>query len=410
MSTSMNDSNRGLTGVAESLFLFLLVWVASTRLIVKTALQGSLFGSDSPLLYQAATLGFNYFEFGAVRRGLGGTMTYLIGGDLLVATMLFHLTWAAAVAGGVVVLIRRMQAPMWVRLTYAIVVIAVMLRWAEDAGRTDMAIAALLAMATVAVQRGRLDVAVAFLSVGIFIHESAMIFGLPLLVALVYARGGWASFAPRARIGAVAMFVLGIAAYASLGWLPQAGTQAMVDGVRAKFVPHEYVDWAIYFAVSGMRGVVTSICQNWTDPSYFVHPFGGAVVLCLAWIALSWRKRDSWLAMAVAALPGFVFLCIVANDIARWTMFALFNIWLVGVTLRRGPGRPGIPPWASVAAALAIVPLTHPKPNKIEFPIYAGSPAIEWAVRKLHGPRTPSVQEALQRCDPQWRQVLGDRL
>ena len=67
-----------------------------------------------------------------------------------------------------------------------------------------------------------------------------------------------------------------------------------------------------------------------------------------------------------------------------------------------------MPSWLSIAAVLAFLPLLHPKPDKIEYPIYAGSPLFEKAVRKFGGPRTPSLMEALQRCDPQWRSVLGD--
>ena len=102
----------------------------------------------SPLLYQAATLGFNYFELGAVRRGLGGSIVHLLSRDILLATVYFHLLAAAAVAAGATLVFARLTAPLATRLAFVFVALAIMLRWAEDAGRTDMAVAALLAFAT----------------------------------------------------------------------------------------------------------------------------------------------------------------------------------------------------------------------------------------------------------------------
>ena len=101
--------------------------------------------------------------------------------------------------------------------------------------------------------------------------------------------------------------------------LPHASVGTMVDVVRSKFAPHVVVDWAIYFAVSGARGVQTSICQNLTDPSYWVHPLGGLVVLAVVAVGLSGDPARDWPAMAVAALPPFLFLVVVANDTSRWT-------------------------------------------------------------------------------------------
>lgn len=399
-----------LRPVGETWLVALVVFLASTRLIARFAWSGELFGADSPLLYQAGTLGFNYPQFGAVRRGLGGTLTWLLGHDLLHATVRFHLGWAALVALGVAALYRRLDAPAPVRWAFVLVAVAIMLRWAEDAGRTDMAVVALFAFATLAVQRGRLDLAVAGIGVGLFVHESSMIFGLPLLAGLLLARGRDAAPDRRMVLRAGAVLAASLAGYLLLGLLPHASDATMVGTIRAELPRSEIVDWALYFALGGMRGVVTSICQNRHDPSYLIHPVGGLVVLLAVGAALAWRVRDDAPALALAALPGFVFLCIVANDIARWTMFAAFNLWLVAVSVPRTRARRNLTPWLSVAVAAAVIPLVHPKPDKIEFPIYAGSPLVEWVARRLHGPRTPSVQEALAACDPHWREVLGDRV
>src|SRR6476620_6480014 len=78
--------------------LFALLSLLSLRRIATATYRGTLLTHDSPLLYQAATLGFNYFDFGAVRRGLGGSIVYLLGDNLLRATAVFHILSSALVA------------------------------------------------------------------------------------------------------------------------------------------------------------------------------------------------------------------------------------------------------------------------------------------------------------------------
>jgi hypothetical protein len=199
-----------------------------------------------------------------------------------------------------------------------------------------------------------------------------------------------------------------------MSYLPHSDLQSMVDAVRAKFVPHLQVDWALYFALSGTRGVATSICQNWTDPSYWTHPFGGAVVLIVVYIALAGGRKYEIPIMLIAAIPPFAFLCIVANDTARWTMLASFNLCLVSSFAASTEKQTYIPSWLALAAAFILLPLIHPSPRMaalfvndwVEYPIYVGSPAIEWVLRKAGAPRTPGLTEALERCDPDWRRVL----
>jgi hypothetical protein len=391
-----------------SVVLFVVLLAASTRFLLASYHRGDLFTVDSLLFYQAGTLGFNYFEMGAVRRGLGGSIVYLLSSDTLHGTVAFHLLSAAAVALPVTWLVSRLQMSLFKRTVFAFVAMSIVLRWAEDAGRTDMAIAALLAGATIAMVRGRLVLAVAALCVGLFMHESSFIFGVPLLAGLALRQGGASAFSGRDKAGAAFVLGLGLTGYLLLPYLPHADTQAMVDTVRSKFPPHRYVDWAIYFAVSGPRGVEASICQNLTDPGYWIHPFGGAVVLLAVWLALGASRRQESVPVLVAAVPPFAFLCIVANDTARWTMLASFNIWLVLSTLPQPLPASPTAKWRAAASALAFLLLSYPKPTKVEHPIYAGSPLIETVFRKLGGPMTPDVDVALRRCDPNWLGVLGD--
>ena len=69
---------------------FLLLVALSTRLLARAAWRGNLLTDESPLLYQAAAIGFSYFDVGFVRRGLAGSVVSLLGPDRLLGTAIFH--------------------------------------------------------------------------------------------------------------------------------------------------------------------------------------------------------------------------------------------------------------------------------------------------------------------------------
>lgn len=381
--------------------------VASARFAVPGLRSGSYDDVVLQVLYQAGTLAFNYVDFGAIRRGLGGSIAWALSADLVRGTIAFHFVFALSVASTIVWLFRGLTASPWTRCAFALTAAVVMTRWGGDGGRTDMAVATLLACTAIAFRCGRPALATAFVGVGLFVHESSLIFGLPLLAALVQQRGGWSQMAPRQRKAGAGALAFALAAYAGMGLLPRADTATMVAAVRAKLIPHEHVEWAMYYALSGLRGVTTSLCQNLTDPSYWVHPTSGLIVMAIAAAALLGRQRAQWGWALLAALPGFVFLCIVANDASRWAMFGCFNIWLVAAS---APGmHPSRPGRLGFALAILLVPLVLYRPAGIEYRIYAPSPLLERVVRELGGARTPSVEEALARCDPSWAEVLGRR-
>lgn len=391
--------------------LIVLLVLCSTRFAWGALLRGDASEMREYVLYQAGTLAFNYFEFGAVRRGLGGSIVHLLGPDTLFSTVAYHLLSATAVAGVAARVYQRMPRDGIERALFALAIVAFMLRWGDDAGRTDLSVVALLGGAAIAMRSGRAVLAVVLVSVGLFIHESSYVFGLPLLAALAWQQGGPRAFDTPTRIRVALVFALTLGLYLGMGRLPHADTAAMVQAVRAKLPPHIHVEWAMYFALSGMRGVQTSLCQNATDPSYWVHPVSGLVLLALTWLLLNGRRRAGLGPALLAALPGYTFLCVVANDASRWALFALFNVWLISAALP-SPSTSRAP--ATRWRRLGMLALTYgwavlvlAKPGSITYRVYAPSPALEYAVRQLGGPRTPSIEEALARCDPDWQSVLG---
>src|SRR4051812_27639839 len=106
-----------------ALLLWLLLVGLSTRLLVSAVRRHVLQTEESPLLYHAATLAFNYVDFGFVRRGLAGSLVRLFGDDWLRGSAVFHVLAAAAVAAAACVLFARLRRPLPERLAFALLLI-----------------------------------------------------------------------------------------------------------------------------------------------------------------------------------------------------------------------------------------------------------------------------------------------
>src|SRR4051812_41671125 len=114
----------------ETTAVFLVLLLLSARLLISATYQHTLQSPRSPLLYHAGTLAFNYFDFGFVRRGLGGSIVHLIGGTVLRATAIFNMLSAAAVSAVACLLLTRLEPPAR-RATFVVLLMAIVMRWAE---------------------------------------------------------------------------------------------------------------------------------------------------------------------------------------------------------------------------------------------------------------------------------------
>src|SRR5271165_5254751 len=88
--------------------------------------------------YIIVYLGVNYFQFGAVRRGLVGSIIYLSGVNLVFGAFLLYgisLVFFITVA---FVVLRRMPTSANAHLPFVVVLGALLLFWSTDVGRTDM--------------------------------------------------------------------------------------------------------------------------------------------------------------------------------------------------------------------------------------------------------------------------------
>jgi hypothetical protein len=404
--TPVNPSSS-LASMRELIALGLLLACATATPLIRYSFYGDIFAAFDDRLYQAGVLAFNYFEFGPIRRGLAGSVVYLLGHDILKASTRFFLLSAVAVALPVMWLYRSLPLPRTARYAFAATIVAIMLRWAGDIGRTDMLVAAGIAAAAIATTRGRLGLAALMLGMGLMIHETSVIFGAPLLVVILMRPGAWSAVSAASKWRGAAVLLLSLAVYAGMTHLPHASDTMMSEVVRAKFAPTKYVDWAVYFALSGLRGLRTNLCQNGQDPTYWMHPAGGLLLVALTTMALGWNLRREGALTAVATIPPLVFLSIFTNDISRWAMFAMFNVWLLHAVAHRREGRRTISEREALLAAVALLVLTSNKLGTAPTPIYSPSPVLERiAVRLFRTGPTPNVEDALKSCDPTWHDFV----
>ncbi|HYZ61644.1 MAG TPA: hypothetical protein VE650_04260, partial [Acetobacteraceae bacterium] len=134
-----------------------MVFIAALALALGPALGGLLRG-QLPYIsdYISATLSLNYFQFGAIRRGLGPSIAYVLGPNPRVAFAIFYIVNLVLCAAVFSWAFSKIRAPLPVLLAFAVVLADLLVFWRFDAGRTDVLVAVLLVAAAIAVAIGRL--------------------------------------------------------------------------------------------------------------------------------------------------------------------------------------------------------------------------------------------------------------
>lgn len=398
--------------VAEALLLGALLLAASGRFFYAAWRSNALAPLREVFLqYKAATLAVDFVDFGAVHRGLGGSLARVFTSDAVDAAIAFHFASALGVACVLALLFARFQAPVVRRVGFAVVALALMMRWGEDGGRTDLAVVALLGAATLAWASGRTVTAALTVGLGLFIHEASVILGVPLLAASAWrdaARGdpSWQRVrAPLVILGAA------LAVYFAFHWLPHSTNAEIAARVRERVGNNEAVDVALYFALAGSRGIRAAMCANANDPAAPMHVAMGLVVIAVTALALApWRGGSRWMVL-LAGLPGYLLLAGVANDHARWTLFACMALWLFAISapgpaLASSGRKVALADVACLAAGcvlvLALVPATRPGISRVVSPV----PRVDQWLYRSPGPKPLGFAEVVARCDPQWREVL----
>jgi len=229
------------------------------------------------LLYQAATLGVNYPEFGAVRRGLVGTLIHWSGLPLIAGTAVFHVIGALLLVGLVAYLLRRAELPAaaWWRAAGGMALLFVC--WGEDAGRPDMTVAALVLLASIFLMAGRPLAWTLTLLLGLGVHENVVVLGLPFAMVLWVAPPGLRlptgyGVAAAALAAVLAAVLVALAAYAiGFDLLPHVPGEQMRARIAERLPEHTMVALGLYFGAAGNRGLMTAMCLNGRNPMHVLQ-------------------------------------------------------------------------------------------------------------------------------------------
>ena len=362
------------------------------------------------LEYNLIWLAANYFQFGAMRRALVGSVIYVSGVDLVTAAYLLYGISFFLVLLFAYVFLRRISQAGGALLPFALILGALLLFWSEDVGRTDILVAAILLAAALALIDGRVVLASLCLAIGFQIHEVTAIYGLPLAAALLLQGSRYKQY--RSAAGAIASLILigGILFYAAVSFLPRASDHFIAETIRLRLPVNYPFDsmtsrFAMFAMLGGIRAAVDSVCLVSHNIQHYTKPFIALLMVALAGASMSAGARLRWVPAVIATVPPIVFLWLTASDMGRWVALAILNVWILCASSDFEPVR-GVKRWAWVraAGAAAIIPLLFPLTIPIHFFIAYPSPLIEGGIEKLIG--HPAMR-TFDECDPTWRASLS---
>lgn len=366
-------------------------------------------------LYSRVVIFGNYFQHGFVRRGLGGTLSHLASEQPVVRLLFFTGFSATFLILPLALLVRRLarSAPAVTAFYLVMVLVAspqTWLGWSQDLARTDMLAAGFVAWAMLAVLSARRWLAASLILCGLLAHETAYIFGAPLLLATFCEDHHDGSLPARTGFGLLAGLVLGAATIFGLQLLlsppPASMAAAMIDGFPVPpgdDVARIWRDLAIYMAVGNAHAIGTAMCHNFVlDPKYpITAAFCLAVLTAYAFIL---PLRGKPLLVALAMWLPVVFMLVVANDTGRWLKLGVLNAWLVTVFLvLRAPGGGRVmEARGMILGALllgALLAMGHSSYNDV-------SPATRDLTAALGLRSGITLLQWLDTCDPTWRSIV----
>lgn len=356
-------------------------------------------------LYNAAGLGINYFQFGFMRRALGGSIAHLLNRDLWMSVLLFYVVSATLFSAIACYIFASLKRPNLVLVAYALVAIELMAFWRADIGRTDLFIAALCALAGFCVSQGRLVLASVIVCLGLATHELGFICGLPIVFALSVAWRKERSFRSGQVIAASAVILFAAVGYVLADQLPHSSIRDVVETIRSELPRTRTVDGALYYALGGSHSLAAGMCVNANDANHLRYLLQAGLLIALCCAALAGRCWAAWLFALLASVPPFVFLWIVGHDMERWVMMSLAGVWIVLALLptRTIDVQSSSAPLLRVICAVLVFALTYPGPFSEPFPRVT-SPLLQRISDELGYPPPPAAH--IEFCDPNWLQEL----
>jgi len=413
----VDGAQRRWVGSLPVLFAFLAALAFLRPTLVVSLYSGIDYGLSLIThyeIYNRTVIATNYFEDGFIRRGLGGTIATLLSRDWdrsLLLFIAFSLVWALFPLAILVHRLAKHLPP--AAATYLAFVLALspqsFFGWSRDPGRTDLLVAGCLALAVIAWLDGRRPLAVLSILFGLLAHETAVVFGLPLLAAMGWADLRSGTTSRRQLMQAAGMAGAGIAVILLLQFLLSApGPVVAANMLRAapSLVDNPthrlWRDIAIYMAVAGSDALKTAICYNLELNSQYWLAFFGTLGLLAVYTLVLPLRRHLLVAALVMWVPA-VFMMLIANDTGRWLKLAVLNGWLIAAYhLLRGVGldlvrwRDLIGGTILLALLLAMGITRYNDVNK----------AFGTVALKLGYQGPPLLEEWMNHCDPGWRRYV----
>lgn len=405
---------RQTLAMALALFSGVIFILTSVRILALGPHNGwakdQLLGAT---LYNRTVLTANYFDLGFVRRGLAGTITGLLHPDFVTSGVIFHIVSALFLSVALGYLIYRIAlAASLGQAGYLAFALAIspqtFLGWSRDLAHTDLLVGGFLAWALIALLQRRTVVAVVVILVGSLAHETVIIYGAPLLLALLRRDHHAGRLDQRKAMLLLALFAFGVLSIFLGQKLFSAPEAEIADYMRRHAPPSPYgandhaSDVAIYMESSGVRGLVTSICWNLDyNPQYYLM---GACALGVGGLyAFIFGLTRRLLTFVVVAIVPMLFLIVVANDTGRWLMLSVLNAWLAAAALQiQAPEKVVIGPRHAAVGAAILCVLALAGSTQYFIVNRVASAAILRAGFAAPGP----FDGWMAKCDPDWRSVV----
>jgi hypothetical protein len=365
-------------------------------------------------VYSRTVISTNYFDDELVRRGLSGTIASLLSNDWTTSGVLFMAVSVIWLIVPLALLIWRLGNKLsWAPSLYMAGILVLSPQtfngWTHDLIRTDVFVVGFIAWAAFATMAGHRSVGLIILLIGFLAHETALVFGLPILLVLnahAYASG---EIDKRSGIQIIAICFAGLVLIVLAQSILRVPDAVIADHMT-RAVPETAVpetddkiarDIAIYMMVSGIRGIKTAICYNVDfNPQYYITSLFCLTILAAYAFILPLRKH--YVAMLIAAFVPVIFMMLIANDTGRWLKMGVANAWMLAAYYKlRGPKVE--PSWPAMGIGLllfaGLVAMRHT-------PLYYVNETTHNISRSLGYADPGRLEDWMNHCDPEWRKFL----
>jgi hypothetical protein len=368
-------------------------------------------GIYSPRIgYNIVDLLINYIQFGAVRRGLSGSIVYLSRIDLAHVPFVLYGVSAVSFVVASFFLLRRMTAYAIEYIPFLIFLAGLLLFWSAEMGKTDIVVAVVLIAMALALVNGQIVLASVLLVIGVLVHEVCAIYGLPLLAALLIDDGRYKQFKWRSFAWSAAVLAAGAILYEATMMLPRSSNSVIVATIESELrsiqLDPSLVPQAFYFHLGGARAVKTAMCIVDGSNNRTIQLLITLTMVAVAIISLSGTRPAKWVLPVFVSAPSILFLWLTGLDMSRWVALGILNVWIFCAIRNFAPfereSRRFV--WASVFCAAAMAVILYPKTVYVSGNYLYPSPILEKVLEMAVGRPTYKTQEE---CDPTWRSLLS---